>query len=272
MTVTRPSTRLIATRRRICSRYLPAPGKSPAAIARRRRCHGATKSERQAKIMTTALYHRRLDPAGVFRSRFHQPLPYRLGIGAGDMEVECRRVVDRMEERADMAEQTLRAGAGGKRARMKVDRAALGEEIMASSPRDAQRGAAVPKIGDPGRDHGKGGAQQAVEIAIGLLRLDDKPTLRADPEDRRLSIARRAVRSRGRRDAQRAGKSVAHRPALLGTRGDLHRGERTAFGDGDPGAVRASCAEITGPVDSGEGRDALKHGGALRRDRRRPDR
>src|SRR5258708_5103265 len=113
------------------------------------------------KIMTSSLYNRRLDPTPVFRRRFHQPLPYRLGIGAGDMEVEGRHVVDCMEKRADMAEQTLRAGAGGKCARMKVDRAALGEGITASSPPNAQRGAAGPEIADPRRDPRQSHAHQA---------------------------------------------------------------------------------------------------------------
>src|SRR5216683_1973147 len=125
------------------------------------------------KTMTHSLDYWRLDPAPVFRRGFDQPLPHRLGVGAGDVEIEGRSVVDRMEERADMAEQTLCAGPGGKSPRMEIDRAALGEEVAAARPDEAQRRTALAEIGDCRRCPGKGDPDQRVEIAVAELRLDD---------------------------------------------------------------------------------------------------
>ncbi len=51
-TVISPSTKFVATRTRIVSRFLPAVGRSPAATALWKRRHGAKERCRKSRIMT----------------------------------------------------------------------------------------------------------------------------------------------------------------------------------------------------------------------------
>src|SRR5258708_5246038 len=185
--------------------------------------------------MVVSLIARRLDPAAVLGRRFDQPLPHRLSIGAGDVELEAWRLVDGMKERPDMAEQALRAGADRKRAGMKIDGAAFDEQVAAARPGNAQRGAAAAEIDGRGHGPGEGIAEQRHEVAIAAFRLDDEPALGADPEDRRRAARRRTICRRIRRDAEHCGQRIAHDPVLFGTRGDLDDCERATLGENDTG-------------------------------------
>src|SRR3569832_1061872 len=90
-------------------------------------------------LIISLLLHR-LDLAAIFGRRFEEPFPYGLGIGTGDVQIEARRLVHEVKERADMAKQPLRAGADRIRPGMEIDGAALGEEVAAARPGNAQRG------------------------------------------------------------------------------------------------------------------------------------
>src|SRR5260221_116255 len=160
----------------------------------------ATMCKARPRIIVISLVARRPDLAAIFGRRLDQPFPHRLGIGAGDVEIEARRIVDGVEERADMAEQALRAGADGKRPSVKIDGAALGKKLAAARPGDAQRRPAIAEIDDRGRGSGEGGAEQRVEVALLALGLDGEPALGTAPEERRRARPGGQTRGNARRD------------------------------------------------------------------------
>src|SRR6185437_10288985 len=159
----------------------------------------------------------RRDPAAIFSRRFHEPLPYRLREGTGDMKIECG-LVDGVKECADMAEQALRAGAGGEVSGMKIDGAALGQEIAAPRAGDTQRRAAAAEIDNRRLRASKRVAQQRLEIAIVLLRLHDEPAPGTDPDYRRRPAPRRTVGPLLGRDAERCRDGGTHGRSLLDAR------------------------------------------------------
>ena len=201
-----------------------------------------------------------------WRPRIRQRMPHIARVASRDHHREGRRVVVFDEQRVDVPDEALRAGAGRERARMEVERATLGEDGSGARPRNGPCDAARAERRTARRRPRSIASRFAHEIRRAARRRPRPAATNDGPSQSAVSAAD-SPRSCWARSATRCRTGVAPRRRTTAARASpctFHAAAIVASANRDAGTLRAI---VPGFVVAIGHRVALSHAVAPRRDR-----